>query len=85
MRMNKQQHFYIGVWVADGYYGRIRHELLPSGRYNEDRGYRESAYQGRYEVSGHHIDYWDDAGFTADGVFVDENTLYHGGMLFHRQ
>jgi len=33
-------------------------------------------------VKGNQIDYWDDTGFTADGVFVDENTLYHGGMIF---
>lgn len=46
-------HPYVGMWVtADG---RIRHQLLPNGRYDEARGSRESAYQGRYEVSGHHI------------------------------
>ena len=63
----------------------IRHQLLPNGRYDEARGTRESAYQGRYEVKGNQIDYWDDTGFTADGVFVDENTLHHGGMIFRRR
>lgn len=77
------QHPYVGMWVTDD--GRIRHELLPNGRYDEARGTRESAYQGRYEVKGNHIDYWDDTGFTADGVFVDENTLHHGGMIFRRR
>jgi len=73
---------YVGMWVtADN---RIRHELLPNGRYDEARGSRESAYQGRYEVRGNHIDYWDDTGFTADGTFVDANTLHHGGMIFRR-
>ena len=77
------KHPYIGMWVtADG---RIRQALLASGRYDEARGSRESAYQGRYEVKGNRIDYWDDSGFTADGVFVDENTLHHGGMIFRRQ
>jgi hypothetical protein len=74
---------YVGMWVtADGY---IRHNLLPNGRYDEARGNRESAYRGRYEVRGNHIDYWDDTGFTADGTFVDANTLHHGGMVFYRK
>lgn len=76
-------HPYTGMWVtADGH---IRHELLPSGRYDEARGNRQSAYQGRYEITGNHIDYWDDTGFTADGTFVDNNTLHHAGMVFYRQ
>lgn len=76
-------HPYVGMWVtADG---RIRHELLPNGRYDEARGTRESAYRGRYEVTGTRIEYWDDTGFTADGVFVDLNTLHHGGMVFTRR
>jgi hypothetical protein len=76
-------HRYLGMWVtADG---RIRQQLLPSGRYDEARGARESAYTGRYEVRGSNIQYWDDSGFTADGVFVTENELHHGGMIFYRQ
>lgn len=76
-----QSHPYIGMWItADGH---VRQELLPNGRYDEARGTRQSAYQGRYEVNGNHIDYWDDTGFTADGEFVD-NVLYHGGMVFYR-
>jgi ketosteroid isomerase-like protein len=74
---------YVGMWVTDD--GYIRHELLPSGRYDEARGRRQSAYQGRYEITGTHIEYWDDTGFTADGDFVDENTLHHGGMIFRRR
>jgi len=34
------------------------------------------AYQGRYTISGNHIDYVDDTGFTADGDFVD-GVLHH--------
>jgi hypothetical protein len=77
------QHPYIGMWVTGD--GRIRQELLPTGRYDEARGSRKSAYQGRYEVRGTHIDYWDDTGFTADGTFVDNDTLHHGGMIFYRE
>lgn len=76
-------HPYVGMWHTDD--GRVRHDLLPNGRYDEARGARESAYQGRYEVEGNYIRYWDDTGFTADGTFVDENTLHHGGMILRRQ
>ncbi len=77
-----QGHSYVGLWVtADN---GIRHELLADGRYDEARGNRESAYQGRYEVDGTHIDYWDDTGFTADGEFVSEDVLHHGGMVLRR-
>jgi hypothetical protein len=76
-------HPYVGMWVTED--GHVRHELLPNGRYVEARGRRERAYLGRYEVTGTHIDYWDDTGFTADGNFVDANTLHHGGMILRRR
>ena len=78
-----QQHPYVGMWVTDD--GGVRHELLPDNRYDEARGSRESAYRGRYEVTGTHIEYWDDTGFTADGDFIDDNTLHHGGMVLRRK
>lgn len=78
-----QNHPYLGMWVTGD--GHIRQELLPTGRYDEARGNRQSAYQGRYVVTGNHIDYWDDTGFTADGTFVDNDTLQHGGMIFYRE
>ncbi|TDK23816.1 hypothetical protein E2F46_09810 [Luteimonas aestuarii] len=80
-------HPYVGMWVtADGH---VRHELLPPdrngvGRYDEARGSRASAYQGRYTVTGRHIDYVDDTGFTADGTFIDD-VLHHGGMVLRRE
>ena len=75
------QNKYVGMWVtADGY---IRHELLPGGRYDEARGKR-SAYQGRYTLTGDHIDYADDTGFTADGDFKS-GILYHAGMVLYRE
>lgn len=74
-------HPYVGLWVTAG--RRVRHRLLPNGRYDEARGTRESAYRGRYEVTGNEIFYWDDTGFTADGVFID-GVLHHGGMILHR-
>lgn len=74
-------HPYVGLWVTDD--GHVRHALLPNGRYDEARGRRESAYRGRYTVTGDHIDYVDDTGFTADGTFVD-GVLHHGGMVLRR-
>ena len=73
---------YIGMWMtSDGY---IRHELLPGGRYDEGRGKRDGAYQGSYKVTGDHIEYLDDTGFTADGDFKD-GILYHAGMVLYKQ
>ena len=61
---------YVGLWVtADNY---VRQELLPGGRYVEARGTTEQAYTGRYTITGTHIDYADDSGFTADGDFINE-------------
>lgn len=75
-------HYYVGMWMtADG---RIRHELLPNGRYVEARDGRERGYQGRYEVTGDHIEYRDDTGFTADGDFID-GVLHHAGMILFRR
>ncbi|AGB70557.1 hypothetical protein RTCIAT899_CH05750 [Rhizobium tropici CIAT 899] len=82
IQMKKPTHAYAGMWVtADGH---IRHELLPNGRYIEARGSRERAYQGRYVLTGDHIDYWDDTGFTADGDFID-GVLHHAGMILYRR
>ena len=75
-------HPYVGMWVTDD--NHIRHELLPNGRYDEARGDREHAYQGSYEVTGDHIEYVDDTGFTADGDFRDD-VLYHAGMVLRRR
>ena len=76
------QQSYVGMWVTkDGY---IRHELLPNGRYDEARGQKQSAYQGSYTLTGNHIDYVDDTGFTADGEFRD-GVLFHGGMVLYRE
>lgn len=77
----RQSHPYAGIWITRD--GRVRHNLLANGRYDEARGNRESAYRGRYEVTGDHIEYWDDTGFTADGDFID-GVLHHGGMILYR-
>ena len=76
------EHPYTGMWVTED--NHIRHELLPNGRYVEARGTREKAYEGRYWVTGDHIDYKDDTGFTADGDFRD-GVLYHAGMVLRRR
>jgi hypothetical protein len=83
MQEQTQSHPYVGMWVTED--GHVRHDLLANGRYDEARGKRQSAYQGRYVVTGTHIDYWDDTGFTADGEFVSADVLHHGGMVFYRR
>ena len=81
MSQSNHQKF-VGMWVtADGH---IRQELLPNGRYDEARGDKKSAYQGRYLVTGTHIHYWDDTGFEVGGDFID-GVLHHVWIKFHRQ
>ena len=75
-------HPYAGLWVDEN--GFIRQELLPDGRYDEARGDRESAYGGRYWISGSRIDYLDDLGFWAFGEFRD-GVLHHAGYRFTRR
>lgn len=75
-------HPYTGLWVDEN--GFVRQELLPGGRYDEARGDRESAYTGRYWVSGSRIDYLDDLGFWAFGEF-DDGVLHHAGYRFTRR
>jgi hypothetical protein len=72
----------VGMWVtADGY---IRQELRADGRYDEARGERPSAYTGSYTVTGNHLDYVDDTGFTATGD-VRDGVLYHEHLVLHRE
>jgi hypothetical protein len=79
---NQAPHNFVGMWItADG---NIRHRLLPGGRYDEARGNRESAFRGRYVITGNFIDYVDDTGFIADGEFKGD-ILYHYGMVMHRR
>ncbi|MGW0162997.1 Atu4866 domain-containing protein [Mycobacterium sp. NPDC003323] len=72
----------VGMWVtADGY---IRQELLANGRYDEARGGKASAYTGTYTVTGTHLDYRDDTGFTATGDIRD-GVLYHEHLVLFRE
>ena len=72
----------VGMWVtADGH---IRQELRADGRYDEARGTRRSAYTGRYTVTGAHLDYVDDTGFTATGDIRD-GVLFHEHLVLYRE
>ncbi|MDQ0791555.1 hypothetical protein QFZ58_000043 [Streptomyces sp. B1I3] len=72
----------VGMWVtADGH---IRQQLLPDGRYDEARGTRSSAYTGRYTVTGNHLDYVDDTGFTATGDIRD-GVLFHEHLVLYKE
>lgn len=71
----------IGLWSDER--GWLRQRLLPDGRYDEARGERESAYQGRYWINGDRIDYLDDLGFWAFGTFSGDR-LDHAGYTLRR-
>ncbi|TKA02115.1 Atu4866 domain-containing protein [Actinacidiphila oryziradicis] len=72
----------VGMWVtADGH---IRQELRADGRYDEARGKRRSAYTGRYTVTGNHLDYVDDTGFTATGDIRD-GVLFHEHLVLYKE
>ncbi len=75
-------HPFLGMWVDDNDF--VRQELLPDGRYDEARGDRPSAYQGRYWITGNRFDYLDDLGFWAFGEFQD-GSLHHAGYRFTRR
>jgi hypothetical protein len=75
-------HPYLGLWVDEKDF--VRQELLPDGRYDEARGDRSSAYEGRYWIDGTRIDYLDDLGFWAFGEFQDD-VLLHAGYRFTRR
>lgn len=78
----RDPHPYVGMWVtADGF---IRQELLPNGRYDEARGNRRSAYTGSYTVTGNHLNYVDDTGFTATGD-VRDGVLFHEHLVLYRE
>ncbi|QKW51618.1 Atu4866 domain-containing protein [Streptomyces buecherae] len=72
----------VGTWVTED--GHIRRELLPDGRDDEARGERASAYTGRYTVTGSHLDYVDDTGFTATGDIRD-GVLCHEHLVLYRE
>jgi hypothetical protein len=57
----------------------LANSAIPSS--NATCGVQPSCSRNRDES----IDYWDDTGFTADGTFVSENELHHGGMIFRRE
>jgi hypothetical protein len=66
----------IGVWIDENDF--LHQELTADGRYDETRGGRPHAYEGRYWIDGDRIDYLDDLGFWAFGEFRGEE-LHHAG------
>ncbi|GAA5701583.1 amidohydrolase [Streptomyces avermitilis] len=68
----------IGVWITKNDF--LHQELTADGRYDETRGGRPHAYQGRYWIDGDRIDYLDDLGFWAYGEFQGDE-LHHAGYV----
>jgi len=71
----------LGMWVDETDF--LHQELTSDGRYDETRGGRANAFQGRFWIEGDRIDYLDDLGFWAFGEFRD-GVLYHAGYVLHR-
>ncbi len=68
----------VGVWIDETDF--LHQELQADGRYDETRGGRPHAYQGRFWIDGDRIDYLDDLGFWAYGEWKD-NVLYHAHYI----
>jgi hypothetical protein len=68
----------VGVWIDRNDF--LHQELTADGRYDETRGGRPHAYQGRYWIDGDRIDYLDDLGFWAYGAFQGDE-LHHAGYV----
>ncbi|MGW4382457.1 Atu4866 domain-containing protein [Kitasatospora sp. NPDC004531] len=68
----------VGVWIDRNDF--LHQELTADGRYDETRGGRPHAYQGRYWIDGDRIDYLDDLGFWAYGEFRGDE-LHHAGYV----
>ena len=72
---------YLGMWVDGTDF--LHQELTADGRYDETRGGRPNAFQGRFWIEGDRIDYLDDLGFWAFGEFRD-GVLHHAGYVLQR-
>ncbi|MFI8202586.1 Atu4866 domain-containing protein [Streptomyces sp. NPDC085937] len=68
----------VGVWIDVEDF--LHQELGADGRYDETRGGRPHAYQGRFWIDGDRIDYLDDLGFWAYGEFKGDE-LHHAGYV----
>lgn len=68
----------VGVWTDRNDF--LHQELTADGRYDETRGGRPHAYQGRFWIDGDRIDYLDDLGFWAYGDFRGDE-LHHAGYV----
>ncbi|MBT3153375.1 Atu4866 domain-containing protein [Streptomyces sp. CHD11] len=68
----------VGVWIDE--HDFLHQELTADGRYDETRGGRPHAYQGRYWIDGDRVDYLDDLGFWAYGEFKGDE-LHHAGYV----
>ncbi|WP_316784061.1 Atu4866 domain-containing protein [Streptomyces sasae] len=68
----------VGVWIDRNDF--LHQELSADGRYDETRGGRPHAYQGRYWIDGDRIGYLDDLGFWAYGEFQCDE-LHHAGYV----
>ncbi|WP_330308246.1 MULTISPECIES: Atu4866 domain-containing protein [unclassified Streptomyces] len=69
--------------MTDAASSAVTRESRRLGRYDEARGNRQSACTGSYTVTGNHLDYVDDTGFTATGDIRD-GVLFHEHLVLYR-
>ncbi|MEU7747450.1 Atu4866 domain-containing protein [Nonomuraea sp. NPDC049158] len=62
--------------------GTLRHHRVPLPGWRAPRN--SAAYTGRYTVTGAHLDYVDDTGFTATGDIRD-GVLSHEHLVLYRK
>ncbi|WP_279329134.1 Atu4866 domain-containing protein [Streptomyces sp. OS603R] len=63
--------------------GLLRQELTADGRYDETRGGRTHAHQGRFWIDGDRVDDLDDLGFRRTGGTKGDE-LHHAGHVMKR-
>ncbi|WP_399185282.1 Atu4866 domain-containing protein [Streptomyces sp. TLI_185] len=70
---------WVGVWIDRNDF--LHQQLTADGRYDETRGGRPHAYQGRFWIDGDRIDYLDDLGFWAYGEFQGDEQHHEGYVM----
>jgi hypothetical protein len=69
---------HVGMWSTVD--GAVRKLLLPNGRYLAMIADGEIRHQGEYRIVGTRIEYFDDEGKTAVGVFRDGMMIGASGV-----
>jgi Agrobacterium tumefaciens protein Atu4866 len=73
----------VGMWITGD--GQVQRDVRADGRFVERNAVSDKpTREGRYEIVGDKVAYYDDAGVRSDGVYKD-GILYHAGLIFYRR